>query len=58
LPDALRYKALFEPGHGDYARERDLYFKGMSVDDWIAEVRRVEAAQQRATPPPAKPGLI
>jgi hypothetical protein len=42
LADALRYRELFEPGHGDYAAERDELFRDVGVDDWVAAVRRRE----------------
>lgn len=38
--DALRYRALFEPGRGDYAAEREELFGSMTLDDWIREARR------------------
>jgi hypothetical protein len=41
--DAIRYRALYEPGSGDYASERDALFRNVSLDDWV------EAARQRDT---------
>ena len=41
--DALRYRALFEPGQRDYAAERSELFAEMTIDDWVEEVRRSEA---------------
>ncbi len=43
--DAIRYRALYEPGTGDYASERDALFRHVSLDDWI-EAARLRAAKR------------
>ncbi|MBM4395211.1 MAG: hypothetical protein FJ087_05930 [Deltaproteobacteria bacterium] len=44
MADALRYRILFQPGNGDYARERDSLFASRDIEDWIRAVRAEEAA--------------
>ena len=43
LGDAYRYKALFQPGRCDYARERKELFGHMTLEDWERELRAWEA---------------
>jgi hypothetical protein len=38
LGDALRYKALFQPGRGNYTREREVLFKDLTLEDWEREL--------------------
>lgn len=45
LADALRYKALFQPGKGDYVREREEFFGQMKMADWEAELSEWESRQ-------------
>lgn len=40
--DALRYKALFQPGRGEYVSEREELFGRMTVDDWARELEKRE----------------
>jgi hypothetical protein len=40
LVDALRYRILFEPGFGDYTQERGELFRGITLDQWLDELRR------------------
>ncbi|HEY3358245.1 MAG TPA: DUF433 domain-containing protein [Polyangia bacterium] len=49
LADALRYRVLFEPGHGDYAAEREALFRDMSLDDWVEAVRRRDTQRDADT---------
>lgn len=57
LADAVRYKALFQPGAGDYARERDELFRSMSIDDWQRELSAWEKRPASGTPePPSRDG--
>lgn len=42
LGDAVRYKTLFQPGRGDYAREREELFGHMTLEDWEREIKRWE----------------
>jgi len=42
LADALRYRILFQPGKGDYCRERQALFSGMSMERWIEDLRTWE----------------
>ena len=42
LADALRYRILFQPGKGDYCRERQALFSGMSMERWIEDLRAWE----------------
>lgn len=50
LADAIRYRILFEPGHGDYAREREEMFASMTLDDWVKASREVVSNHQRKKP--------
>ena len=47
LADALRYRILFQPGAGDYTRERKALFRGKSLDE-IAEALRERRTGRRA----------
>ncbi len=49
LADAIRYRALFQPGTGDYVREREELFGHLSMADWEADL----AKWQRETRPKA-----
>lgn len=42
ISDALRYRILFQPGTGDYVRERRELFDRMSLDDWLRELAQWE----------------
>jgi hypothetical protein len=49
LADALRYRILFQPGTGDYCRERQGLFSGISLERWLddlAQWERQKAAAQ------------
>jgi hypothetical protein len=48
LADALRYRVLFDPGHGDYAKERKELFASMTLDDWIGALRSTRAKRGAA----------
>jgi hypothetical protein len=52
LADALRYKVLFEPGKGDYPREREELFEGMSLADWERELRLWQARDRSSQQSP------
>lgn len=43
LADAVRYRALFQPGAGDYVREREKLFGHLSASDWQAELAKWQA---------------
>ena len=43
LGDALRYKALFQPGRGDYAREREQFLGHLTLVEWERELKEWEA---------------
>lgn len=38
LPDALRYRILFQPGSGDYRRERQALFAGTTMEGWLKDL--------------------
>ncbi len=42
LADALRYRILFQPGTGDYCRERQALFSGISLERWLDDLARWE----------------
>jgi hypothetical protein len=42
LGEALRYKALFQPGRGDYAREREQFFGHLTLQDLEREIKEWE----------------
>jgi hypothetical protein len=44
LGDALRYKVLFQPGRGEYARERVELFGQLTLQDLEKELRAWEAS--------------
>jgi|GEM_PF-1561748 len=46
LADALRYRILFQPGKGDYCRERQALFSDIPLERWIDDLRIWE--QRRA----------
>lgn len=48
LADALRYKALFQPGRGDYAAEREQLFGHMTIADWERELSAWDSARDSA----------
>lgn len=43
LGDALRYKALFQPGRGDYVREREELFGSMTLAELESSLKEWEA---------------
>jgi hypothetical protein len=47
LADAIRYRALFQPGSGDYVREREELFGNLSMADWEAELARWQREHDR-----------
>lgn len=49
LADALRYKVLFQPGAGEYAKERRELFGHRTMEDWERDLREWEKAQKTAT---------
>ncbi len=42
LADALRYRILFQPGSGDYCRERQALFSGIPMERWLDDLARWE----------------
>ncbi|MBI4604527.1 MAG: hypothetical protein HY721_21405 [Planctomycetes bacterium] len=42
LGEALRYKALFQPGRGDYVREREQFLGHLTLQDWEQELKEWE----------------
>ena len=42
LADALRYRILFQPGKGDYCRERQALFSDIPLERWIDDLRAWE----------------
>jgi hypothetical protein len=40
IVDTVRFLTQFGTGFGDYARERDTIFRGLSMDEILAEIRR------------------
>ena len=46
LGDALRYRALFQPGTGDYSREREELFGRMSMADWEKDLAEWESGRK------------
>ncbi len=47
LADALRYKILFQPGSGDYAREREALFDGKSLEELIGALHARRSPRKR-----------
>ncbi len=39
IADAFRYRVISESGRGDYASERERLFAGVSLDDWVEQIR-------------------
>jgi hypothetical protein len=46
LGDALRYKVLFQPGRGDYTREREELVGHLTLNDWENELREWESKRR------------
>ncbi len=42
LGEALRYQALFQPGRGDYAREREQFLGHLTPKDLEREIKEWE----------------
>ena len=42
LGEALRYKALFQPGRGDYTREREQFLGHLTLKDLEREIKEWE----------------
>jgi len=52
--NALRFLQLFQPGTGDYTRDRHAWLDGLSLDDIMADVREIQQASDTIvgdTPP-------
>lgn len=41
LVNTLRFLRQFSNGYGDFVKEREELFKGMSIDDIVADARRL-----------------
>ena len=37
---AMRFMMQYDPGHGDYTKEREEIFAGMEIEELLAAVRR------------------
>jgi len=40
---AMRFMMQYDPGHGDYTRERQEIFAGLEMEELLAAIRRQEA---------------
>jgi hypothetical protein len=40
---AMRFMMQYDPGHGDYTKERDEIFADLGIEDLIASIKRQEA---------------
>ncbi len=38
LADALRYRILFQQGSGNYSRERQALFSGVTLEGWLKDL--------------------
>lgn len=50
---AIRFLMDYDPGRGDYVRERDSLFAGLTLDDALRAIRE-ESARRRATGDPPR----
>ena len=41
---AMRFMMQYDPGHGDYSRERHDIFAGLTLDDLLSTIERVKPA--------------
>lgn len=41
--DAIRFMMQYDPGRGDYTEERTALFADLTIDEALAEARRLEA---------------
>lgn len=41
---AMRFMMQYDPGHGDYTKERQEIFADLDVEDLLASVRRQESS--------------
>lgn len=48
---AIRFLMEYDPGRGDYVRERDVLFAGLTLDDALRAIRE-EAARRGKAPSP------
>jgi hypothetical protein len=44
---AMRFMMQYDPGHGDYSREREQIFRDLTVDDLLESVARLKAEDER-----------
>ena len=40
IVDTVRFLTQFSTGFGDYTRERDTIFRGLTIDEILSEIRR------------------
>jgi hypothetical protein len=40
--NALRFLQLFQPGSGDYTQDRNAWLDGLTLDEIMADVRRLQ----------------
>lgn len=40
--DAMRFMMQYDPGHGDYTEERRALFAELTLDEVLAEARRID----------------
>jgi hypothetical protein len=48
---AMRFMMQYDPGHGDYSKERHQLFDDLSLDDLLASIERSKPEDQ----PPGQP---
>jgi len=45
--DAVRFIRQYDPGHGDYTKERGKLLEGITMDELIKEVRKLDEANAK-----------
>ena len=56
IVETVRFLTQFGTGFGDYTRERDTIFRGISMDEILSEIRRTQRGRphKRIRPAPKK----
>lgn len=54
IVDTVRFLTQFSTGFGDYTSERDMLFRGLTLDDIVSEIRRAPRPGSTKRMPPTR----
>jgi hypothetical protein len=54
IVETVRFLTQFGTGFGDYTRERDTIFRGLTMDNILSEIRQTHRRRPKRIQPPRK----